>query len=147
MQHNYCLKPSFRAQITEPLYRQFSEHTEQKGRMRRTFVCQTWEGYNLHVIWWSSLRISLFWSFTKRGLTKIFQTWIYYCHACHTRFAIALLSSAIDLHDNCLRSLLNVNQNGNLSSQTLLLSVLYVDQLPTLSPLKKVKWFSVFVSL
>ena len=83
----------------------------------------------------------------KEVWRKFFQTWIYYCHACHTRFAIALLSSAIDLHDNCLRSLLNVNQNGNLSSQTLLLSVLYVDQLPTLSPLKKVKWFSVFVSL
>ena len=31
----------------------------------------------------------------------------------------------------------NVNQNGNLSSQTLLLSVLYVDQLPTISSLNK----------
>ena len=53
----------------------------------------TWQGYHLVVLSWSSLNISVFWSFTKHlfkarwSLAESFFKQSY-CHACHTRFAV-----------------------------------------------------------
>ena len=65
------------------------------GRRGRQNVCvwQTWQGYNLHVMSWSSLSINVFW-FLQKDLFKG-KWWLAksyfkqnYCHACHTRFAV-----------------------------------------------------------
>ena len=56
-------------------------------------VWHTWQGYHLVVLSWSSLNISVFWSFTKNlfkarwSLAESFFKQSY-CHACHTRFAV-----------------------------------------------------------
>ena len=65
------------------------------GRRGRQNVCvwQTWQGYNLHVMSWSSLSINIFW-FLQKDLFKG-KWWLaksYFkqicCHGCHTRFAV-----------------------------------------------------------
>ena len=46
-----------------------SKFTQQDGRKKRTtndYEWQTWQGYYLRVLWWSSLNIDVFWSFIKR---------------------------------------------------------------------------------
>ena len=56
-------------------------------------VWQTWQGYNLHVMSWSSLSIHVFW-FLQKDLFKgkWFLAKSYFkqncCHGCHTRFAV-----------------------------------------------------------
>ena len=63
-----------------------------RGR-QNVFVWQTWQGYNLHVVSWSSLSINVFW-FLQKDLSKG-KWWLaksYFkqicCHGCHTRFAV-----------------------------------------------------------
>ena len=65
------------------------------GRRGRQNVCvwQTWQGYYLHVMSWSSLSVNVFF-FLQKDLFK--RTWClaksYFkqncCHGCHTRFAV-----------------------------------------------------------
>ena len=47
----------------------------QWGR-RNACVWQTWEGYSLEVLSWSSLNISVFWSFTKKMCLKQGEIWL-----------------------------------------------------------------------
>ena len=65
------------------------------GRRGRQNVCvwQTWQGYNLHVMSWSSLRITVLWFLQKdlfKGKWCLAKSYFKQncCHGCHTRFAV-----------------------------------------------------------
>ena len=56
-------------------------------------VWHTWQGYHLGVLSWSSLSISVFWSFTKnlfKARWSLAESFFKQssCHARHTRFAV-----------------------------------------------------------
>ena len=64
--------------------------------LQNACVWQTWQGYYLRVMSWSSLNINVFWSLQKTYVSKKSDlAWTYfkqnYCHACHTRFAVFFL--------------------------------------------------------
>ena len=65
------------------------------GRRGRQNVCvwQTWQGYNLHVMSWSSLRITVLWFLQKdlfKGKWCLAKSYFKQncCHGSHTRFAV-----------------------------------------------------------
>ena len=66
--------------------------TEKKGQ-QNACVWQTWQAYDLRILWWSSLK-SMFSGLLQKDLFK--GGWSLsemffkqnYCHACHTRFVI-----------------------------------------------------------
>ena len=65
------------------------------GRRGRQNVCvwQTWQGYNLHVMSWSPLRINVLWFLQKdlfKGKWCLTKSYFKQncCHGCHTRFAV-----------------------------------------------------------
>ena len=78
--------------VENPGKDQQSDQHHQWGR-QNACVWHTWQGYHLGVLSWSSLNISVFWSFTKNlfkarwSLAESFFKQSY-CHACHTRFAV-----------------------------------------------------------
>ena len=86
-----------------------SVHHSTVGRRgwQNVSVWQTWRGYYLRVLPWSSFNILCFLVFYKKISLKESQVWRKviskqnYCHACHTRFAVFLL-----LPSCCVSSLL-----------------------------------------
>ena len=95
-------------------------------------VWQTWQGYYLRVLSWSSHNISVFWSFTKRSVKrkvkfgeKLFQIKLFICHACHTRFAVffSLRSCCISSPLSSAFSLLRTRWNK--TTKQLIMSVLF----------------------
>ena len=78
--------------VENPGKDQQSDQHHQWGR-QNACVWHTWQGYHLGVLSWSSLNISVFWSFTKNlfkagwSLAESFFKQSS-CHARHTRFAV-----------------------------------------------------------
>ena len=78
--------------VENPGKDQQSDQHHQWGQ-QNACVWHTWQGYHLEVLSWSSLNISVFWSFTKNlfkarwSLTESFLKQSS-CHARHTRFAV-----------------------------------------------------------
>ena len=65
-------------------------------------VWQTWEGYYLCVLLWSSLNVTVFCLLQKHLFKGMWNFQQNYCHACQTRFPKSLLL----LKSSCVRSLL-----------------------------------------
>ena len=82
---------------------------------------QTWQGYNVHVMSWSSLRINVLWFLQKdlfKGKWCLAKSYFNqnYCHACHTRFAVffPLPSCCVS---SLIRSLRDDDGDGNENSK------------------------------
>ena len=83
------------------------------GRRGRQNVCvwQTWQGYYLRVLSWSSLNVLCSLVFYKKINLKESEVWRkviskqYYCHACLTRFAVFL-----PLPSCCVSSLFKIRR-------------------------------------
>ena len=96
----------------DPSLVSLSNRTAGRGGQQNARVWQTWQGYYLRVLSWSSLNINVFWSFKPKDLFKgkwsLAKSYFKqkYCHACHTRFAVffPLLSCCVSCGVRVCRS-------------------------------------------
>jgi len=93
--------------------------TAERRGWQNACVWQTWHGYYLGVLWWSSLIVKIMFSgllqkdLFKEGWSsedKFFKQ--NYCHACHTGFAVFFT-----LPSCCVSSLIITWRGGGLSGQ------------------------------
>ena len=133
-----CLLGSSGLRITPPSHHSkviaVSVRNRMAGRRRRQNGClwQTWQGYYLHVLSWSSITFICFLVFYKKVCLKECEVWqkvisnkIIAVNACHTRFPVLLrkftwlnknLCVIVSVYDNLLLStsvLCNLNYYEN----------------------------------